>query len=198
MKTYLAAGILMLCGIVPAFSAELTITVFENGTGSNLFDGTTTTPLPFSLIADPGPGGQGSVLTFDLLNPPNLQFGDVFIGTPGEGLSDIIRFNPATGCDSDTCTYPASLLFYSSNVEGLSSLADNNPPSSSYANTTSIVEGATYTPDPGQPGYVSGATVHYVFNSDEPAGTPEPATAWLLVSGLGLAGFVRRRRLANQ
>jgi hypothetical protein len=141
--------------------------------------------LSFSLVF------EGDVLLTD------ADFGGIRL--------DVIRFNPAgTGGNP---AYPASLLFYSDNINGLDfSLGDTpSPPNAFYANLVSIPElgseinnGASYTPTAGQPGFVAGFAVSYNFISDGVGATPvpEPGTFGLLATGLlGLAAGVIRRKL---
>jgi hypothetical protein len=55
---------------------------------------------------------------------------------------------------------------------------------------------AFYTPLPGQPGFVAGFNVEYIFVSD--GSVPEPGTIGLMAVGLGLIGvrMIRRRSRA--
>src|SRR5690348_1861922 len=75
------------------------ITVDENGNGfitsSNGFSGA----LPSSMMQDPGPGGLANVLTYSLLNPPNLTAGDVLLtdADAGGAFLDVVRFNSSNG-----------------------------------------------------------------------------------------------------
>ena len=178
------------------------ITVDENGNGTIQFAGGPAIPLPGVLQPDPGPGGLSSVMTYNLLGPPSLVAGDVLLleGVGGP-FFDIVRFNPAgTGGNP---AYPASLLFYSDNVPLSDSLADTpGPPTSLYPNRDTIVEigtelsnSASYTPSPGQPGFVSGFSVTYDLISDGTRVVPEPAS-WTLFGvaliGLGAARLARR------
>jgi hypothetical protein len=167
---------------------EYGVGTFTNPSGPN--------PLTGVLQADPGPGGLASVMTYDLHGPPSLVVGDVLIIEGGDAdslLSDIVRFNPAI----PGTTYPASLLFYSDNVDGVDVPADTGMPTAFYANLLRIVEigpegnsYASYTPLSGQPGYISGYDVTYTFISDGHTGqVPEPCTMLLIGSGLvGLWG----------
>ena len=185
-----------------------TVTVDENGNGALNFTtgggcGADSIVSTSGVLApDPGPGGLSSVLTYNLLGPPSLVAGDVLLtdSSCGGCPLDLIRFNPAgTGGP----TYPASLLFYSDNVDGVDSLGDTpSPPSSFYGNVVSIPEigsetnnGAIYTPTAGQPGFVAGFAVTYDFISDgSGASLPEPGTLMLLGTGLvGLSGVIRRK-----
>jgi hypothetical protein len=176
-------GVLLLAG--PAGAFTITLTVDENGNGTiNGFLGPQ--PLPSYFAADPGPGGLGSVLTYDMLNPPGLVSGDVQLIDPNGAVLDVIRFN-ANEVNPSGST--GSLLFYSDNVDGFDSKGDtSSPPGSNYTNLVSInevgsesVNGAIYTPTAGQPGFVAGteAQVTYIFRSD----VPEPGS--LIVLGLG-------------
>jgi hypothetical protein len=171
------------------------ITVDENGNGTLLFPGGSPIPTHGVLAADPGPGGLSSVLTYNLLGPPSLVAGDVLLSDAGLVL-DVIRFNPA---GTGNPAYPASLLFYSDNVDGVDSLGDTpSPPSALYTNRVIIPElgdelndGAIYAPTAGQPGFVAGFNVTYNLISDG-TGVPEPASITLL--GFGLAALLIAKR----
>lgn len=195
---FAAMVILGFSGSAFAQGFSVTITVNENGhgtlTNTNGFFGV----LPFALVPDPGPGGLPTTLTYDLLNPPGLTPGDVFMTDADCGgcFLDVVRFNPSSFIAGGT----GSLVFYSDNVPSFDALGDTpSPPGAFYANTISIPEvgleggnGAIYTPLPGQPGFVTGAAgpATYVLISD----TPEPGTFLMLGSGLvGLAGVLRRK-----
>src|SRR5262249_45896373 len=155
--------------------------VDENGNGTLTntagFSGT----LPSAMLADPGPGGLASALTYGLLNPPGLVAGDVLLVEPGGGglLSDLIRFNANQGIAGTTGT----LVFYSDNLDGAGDKADTGFPTALYTNTVTLTEvggegalnGITYTPIAGQPGFVAGAAgpVTYIIRSDV---LPEPSS----------------------
>lgn len=161
------------------------ITLFEDGTGMLVFPGGGTFSSPGVLQSDPGPGGQASALTFNLLGPPALVAGDVALIDAGTfTLSDLIRFNPAgTGSSG----YPASVVYYSM-TPGLQ-LADTGGPSAFYSNTLFLAEGpsgvTTYTPTSTEPGFVSGFSVSYILRE---SAVPEPSSLALL--GLGAASFL--------
>src|SRR3954471_7354082 len=121
-----------------AQTANPLIAVDENGNGSIVFPGGTPFITTGTVQSDPGPGG-GSALTYNLLGPPSLVAGDVFLTDFGCAgcISDLIRFNPAgTG---GVASYPASLLFYSN--DSLGQLADTGLPSASYTNMVTLTEG---------------------------------------------------------
>jgi hypothetical protein len=194
----IAAALCFLCS--PAVQANPIITVDELGHGTILFAGAPPSTMPFALQADPGPGGLASVLTYNLLGPPALVAGDVLLQDGAGGpILDVIRFNPA---GTGSVGYPASLLFYSDNVDGFDALGDtSSPPGSFYTNTVTILEvgpegnnGASYTPTANQPGFVPGFTVQYNFISDA---VPEPGSWTLMLAGLGaLSYWIRRRHRA--
>jgi hypothetical protein len=197
------AMLVLLGGSVAAEPFPL-ITVDENGNGTLDFGDGNVRPLPVAIQPDPGPGGLNAVMTYNLLGPPALVAGDVLMQDGiGGFVLDVVRFNPAgTGGNPN---YPASLLFYSDNVDGFDSPADTpSPPHAFYTNTVTIqevllspgVEGAMYTPNDGQPGFVPGFAVSYVLVSD----IPEPSTLLVAGTGAGLGLVVaaaRRRRKAT-
>ena len=113
-------------------------------------------------------------------------------------LSDIIRFNPA---GTGNAAYPASVVFYSDNFDGIDNPADVGFPTASYTNLVRLLEtdvgggqlGVHYTPTANQPGFVPGFSVTYQAISDgETARVPEPITTTLL--GIGIAGIALSRR----
>ena len=197
MRHLRKTGWAALLGVAFAFMGSgvaeaVTITVDENGHGTiDSFS------MPFSLQNDPGPGGLANVLTYSMLNPPNLTAGDVLITDTG-ALNDVVRFNPNEICSGGT----GCLVFYSDNVDGFDALGDTpSPPGAFYANTVTIPEigtdtnnYATYTPVAGPPGFVPGFVVNYTFLSDVPTPTPEPATLAILGGVLLGFGLLRSRR----
>ncbi len=164
----------------------------EYGVGRLITAGGSVFNMPGVMAVDPGPGGLPSALTYNLLGPPGLVAGDLFINDLNGGvldLSEMIRFNP----DGTAPGYQASIVFYSDMQEGADSLADTGFPLSGYANSFTMLEvdeQVFYTPTEGQPGFVPGFSVTYNFLSDthtpELASAPEPASLSLLVIALGV------------
>lgn len=187
----LAVGLLNFAAPAQAGVLNPLITFDENGNGTLAFPGSLPVSMPGVLKADPGPGGLGSALTYNMQGPPSLVAGDLMIYI-GSSLDDVIRFNPAgTG---GLNSYPASIVFYSNPVDGFDSLADAvSPPGLYYGNSLSLqeIDGSVfYHPTEGQPGYVAGFDVGYNIQSTQPV--PEPLTASLF--GIGLAGLAAMRR----
>jgi hypothetical protein len=184
-----------------AFS--VTITVDENCNGALTNSAGFNAMLTCVLAPDPGPGGAVSALTYDLLNPPGLVEGDLILyesSAPGAPISDVIRFNAS----SPQAGGLGSLVFYSSLLGGGTAMADIGFPSAFFLNSVSRFElhapgmnGFTYTPLRGEPGFVAGAggPVTYVIRSDEHT-VPEPATLVLLAAGLAMAGVWSARARA--
>ncbi len=189
----LAITLLLHPGKVQAQGNNPLVTADENGTGSILFPGFPATPMPGVLAADPGPGGQSSALTYNLLGPPGLVSGDLHIFDIGAGsFTDLIRFNPA---GTGSAGYPASLVFYS--VVGGGALGDTGLPSGAYTNIVSLFETAAgdifYTPGSAQPGFVPGFSVSYHFISS----APEGGSTLLLLLAAATVLFLLQRRHAR-
>jgi hypothetical protein len=196
----LASLLFVASGVSHAQGANPTITVDENGNGSLVFPGGGTFPTQGVLAPDPGPGGRTAALTYNLLGPPSLVAGDVFLLEPGSNVfSDLIRYNPANGASA------ASLVFYSDILSGADSLADTGFPTAFYANTLTFSEiglegnnGFTYTPTAGQPGFIAGFDVTYVIRSDVGGNQiPEPASLALVsaaILSMAASAALRRRR----
>jgi len=207
MKMRLNCSVLLVIGAALAFCGRaqaLTILINVDEAGHGMLSNSNgfSAALPFALEPDPGPGGLPLALTYGLLNPPGLVTGDLLLveqGTAGL-VSDQLRFNPTNG---------GSLVVYSQNRSGSTSLADTGFPTALYANTLALVEtgvepgpnGITYTPTSGQPGFVAGAggPVTYQFVSDpKPVPVPRPALGVLvLLGGLGAWRLVRRSAIGS-
>lgn len=174
-------------------AVNVTITLHENGQGIIENTAGFHAVVAGMILPDPGPGGLSAALTFDLLGPPGLVGGDVFLLDSNTGTSDIIRFNLAGTGDPN---YLASAVFYSLiNDSGENQLADTGFPTANYSSTITLPENqhgpTTYTPALGQPGYVADASgsVGYVFFSSEPDrnAVPETGTSAVLFGSALLA-----------
>jgi hypothetical protein len=201
MKYVVIAGLLSASMLMPktaqaqGFSATITVDENCNGQFGNLSGFSAS--LSCGQIADPGPGGLAGAVTYSLLNPPGLVAGDLLLLDPGVpaptvgsisdlAFSDVIRFDPdQTASDGSTGT----LIFYSD--DGTDSLADIGLPTATDTNSLIVTEGldgVSYTPTSGQPGFISGADgpVTYVIVTN-----PEPASIVLMLGGAGLL-FARK------
>ncbi len=173
-------------GALPVQSVSLD----EAGNGSITFNNNATFALPSSMAADPGPGGRASALTYFLSF--SVTAGDLFL-TDASGISDVIRFNVNPN------TFVTSLVFYS--LAGGSALADTGFPSAFYANRFTLPEnlfGATsYTPGPGQPGFIGGNSIPATYFITSPAAVPEGSSSICLLAAAVVALLVVRLRLGT-
>jgi hypothetical protein len=153
--------------------------------------------LPWAVQHDTGPGGLGNPagtnLTYFLLNPPNMQQGDVLIsGSFGGAVEDVIEANFDYSFPNGVPTRdgsPATLVYFSDNGP-----YSSPPPVYVYGGgVTKWTKGYSYTPvvvgNYIMPGYVGGYDVTYNFIE----GVPAPAAIVLAAVGLGLVGWARRR-----
>jgi hypothetical protein len=190
----LAVAAILFCARIASAQFTITITVDENAHGTLTNTNGFNSALPVALLPDPGPGGLAAALTYGLLNPPGLVAGDLLMVEPPPTLgqlSDIIRFNPNEN--------GGSLVFYSDQFDADTNPADTGFPAALYTNTATFVEvgpeglnGLTYTPTAGQPGFAAGAggPVTYVIQSD----VPEPVSLSGLTAVAGVCCIRRRRR----
>ena len=171
----------------------LLITVDEQGNGSFDIVGTGSGGLNSFVGQDPGPGGLSNALIYEFTLSVVVTAGDLFLMDPLGGTSDVIRFIPPTG-DMSPFGMRSHLVFYS--LPGGSELADTGFPTQNYANQKTILEdeilGTTYTPGPGDPGFIDGLNTVYKFFSGPngvPTSVPDTgSTAFLF--GLGLIGMI--------
>jgi hypothetical protein len=102
--------------------------------------------------------------------------------------SDVIRFTQTGGPNHDT------LGFYFFSADG-GSLADSVLPQTLSGNSITLLEGADYIPNAGDPGFVSGFDTGYTFTSETPALTDKASTIVLLSATiLTLVKFCRNLR----
>jgi hypothetical protein len=190
----ICAGLLFLAA-APAF-AQSTVTIsfdenctglFENSNGSSF-------SLDCGPLNDPGPGGLSNALFYNMLNPPGLVAGDVFILEPNSQiLSDILRFDP---------NVQGGGVFVYSGLGG--DLADTGFPSDHNQNSVTVFEvgfgkggqGVSYTPVDGQPGFVALSAGPVTYNLASDSEVPEPATGLLLLAPLAAFALRRGKRTA--
>ena len=183
IKLMLAVGLTAAMGATSAFSQSLFISVDEFGAGTangNPLTWQTNVVEPFSGMA---------TLSYNLPFPGVR--GDVSIADSYGAVSDIIRFDGNFH------------LFFFSDL-GINdppiSLADVGIPGPNafaptvYYNEVTLPSGAEglfgYTPTFNDPGANTTGAVVYDFISD----IPEPSPLAMLAGGLGMLGFVQRRR----
>ena len=174
-----------------------TFSFHENGNGKlelPLLFGGGVIPIAGTLMSDPGPGGLTSALAFTThprVNP--FPAGDVILLDASGNVSDILRFDPATG---SAAPFTQLIFFYSNDQHSL--LADTGLPSLLQSNTVTIQENPSgptiYTPIAGQPGF---STDSPLGNSVRIFSTPDTGST-LLMLGAVTAGlvFLRWKMLA--
>jgi hypothetical protein len=160
-----------------AFAQILTFDEFGNSSGPGISPGV--------MQLDPSGGLPVPVLVYNLSFP--VIPGDLWLTNGVEGLSDVVRFWNPNGASGNS----SQIIFYSdfSTADPADSPSDTGLPQNSLP-ILSIKEvgpegnnGALYTPIPGNPGSVSGATaLQYNIISD----VPEPSTVALVIAGVGL------------
>jgi hypothetical protein len=172
--------ICLVCVLTAAAWGNIIITFDENGNGTTKDVSGSITPL----IS--GGGGAAGPLFYELSYA--VSDGVLAVMEPDGSISDILNFSDGL------------VFVYSEAEPGLpeNDKADTGIPSyllpliSLRIDEVGLegINGATYTPTPGQPGYWQGANepVTYVFISD----IPEPATMVLL--GLGALSLIRRKK----
>jgi hypothetical protein len=150
-----------------------------------------------SLTVDPFDPTNGlQPLIFNIGSIPTFTFGDVLFYDPAtDALSDVLRFEQGSS---------STILVVYSNRAGPGSIADVGLPG--VLQTNQIIEtqqliGHTYIDNyvptlASQPGFVSGSTYTYEFQTF----VPEPASLGLFaISAIGLmAGRSSRRRLVRR
>lgn len=186
-KALIVSGLTLVVSATTLFGQAGPLFTFdENGNGN--FNGT---PLPFTVGPDPSGGVTTPVLIYTL--PFGVTPGDVGLIEPNDptrSVSDLLRFVNVAGANQSL------LIFYSdvSAADPADALADSGLPSA--PNAILIPEigpegnnGALWAPPAGAPGSNS-AGVQYNIISD----VPEPGTAALLLSGIGILFAIRRFR----
>ena len=170
----------------------------ENGQGTIAINGGPATTLNGVLAVDPSvPGGPGQQLALTFMLPEPVVTGDVSFAEPTGGISDWIRFTDAAGTISGAATGAGPrMLFYSDFEVGAvnAELADTGFPANiGTGNFVARLEvgvegnnGFNYLPGAPYP-----QNNQYIGISDA---IPEPETYAMLLAGLGLMGFVARRR----
>ena len=190
VRFLLVAGVFFMLVPHPGFAAFFGHIAIDESCNGALSTPSGTVPLPCGTAPDPGPGGLSNAMFYNMLNPPGMVGGDVFILDPNSAvLSDILRFDP---------TVQGGGVFVYSDLSHLGP-ADIGFPSAFYTNSITAQElgneffsFVNYIPAAGQPGFIAGAPgiVSYSFISD----VPEPAAGLLLVAGAALILISRYRK----
>jgi hypothetical protein len=172
-----------------------TFSFHENGNGQlelPLIFGGGVIPLTGTLMSDTGPGGLTSALAFTAhpqVNP--FPFGDVVLLDASGHVSDILRFDTATG---SAAPFTQLIFFYSNDHGGL--LADTGLPSLMYDNPVTIQENPSgptiYTPMAGQPGF---STDSPLGNSFRIFSTPDTGSTLLMLGAAVAALLILRGKL---
>jgi hypothetical protein len=174
------------------------LTFDENGHATIAINGGPPTTLTGILAVDPSvPAGPGQQLALTYMLPEPVVTGDVSFAEPTGGISDWIRFTDAAGTISGAATGAGPrMLFYSDFEVGTvnAELADTGfPVNIGSGNFVARLEvgvegnnGFNYLPGAPYP-----QNNQYIGISDA---IPEPETYAMLLAGLGLMGFVARRR----
>jgi hypothetical protein len=169
----------------------------ENGQGTIAINGGPAITLNGVLAVDPSvPAGPGQQLALTFMLPEPVVTGDVSFAEPTGGISDWIRFTDGAGTISGAATGTGPRMLYYSDFETgpNAELADTGFPTN--IGTGNFVARLEVGPE-GNNGfnYLPGAPYpqnnQYIGVSDA---IPEPETYAMLLAGLGLMGFVARRR----
>jgi hypothetical protein len=198
LKTLTVCASILSAAATPVFAQTTNGGIFSFDENGNATFNNSPVSSSLGLINDPTGGSPtGFVLAYAL--PGLVLPGDLALtepNTPTGTFSDVIRFFNAAGAGKSL------LLFYSdvSAADPADSLADVGIPRAPNAIIIPEVgpevgpNGALWTPLPGQPGFdTTGVIGTYDIMSD-PAPTPEPGSAALVLGGLALLGWIGRLR----
>lgn len=118
-------------------------------------------------------------------NPQGLVAGDLLVDNAKGQLVDLIRFNPTETINGQT----GALVYY----RPVGPYESNTGfPTSYYSNAVTVTEGPmgdyAYFPTSGQPGFINGPPtgLTIVYDIGDQNGTPEPASAALILGAIGI------------